>query len=258
MLKRFAYILSCGAIFSSLFCESSVALPRMGRGGDAFSVQVLLSDKQLQPADAKFKGVKDINEEVFDGKFKYKYTTGKTTTFAQAAETRLKMIDEGFKDAFVVVYKDGQRLMSKVATAAKKEKPISQPVAEKPKPAEKKTKVESKPAVAKTGFGSSVVEKAPEFPGGYDSMVSFMKNNLHDQQENIKDGEWKREYVGFLVDRNGKLQNVKMLTSINPKLDSEALRLVHAMPDWKPGTIDSAASNKEYVLPLDFFVSNKE
>ena len=137
MLKRFACILSCAAIFSSLFGGNSEALPRMGRGGDAFAVQLLLSDKQLQPTAKKFKGVTDINEEVYDGLYKYKYTTGKTNTFEQAAETRLKMIDEGFKDAFVVVYKDGQRLTYKGATAAKKEKQISQLIAEKPKPVER-------------------------------------------------------------------------------------------------------------------------
>src|ERR1043165_8066749 len=78
------------------------------QSGTEYAVQFLSSKKQLDPADKKFKGAKDIHEENIEDI--YKYTTSTVKTLNDAVGEQAKMKEMGFKDAFVVRYKDGQRI----------------------------------------------------------------------------------------------------------------------------------------------------
>jgi N-acetylmuramoyl-L-alanine amidase len=73
-----------------------------------FSVQVLLSSKPLPPDSEKFKGIKNTNEEFDNGA--YKYTVGEFHTFNEAIAEQNKMRLHGFKDCFIVGYKNGKRV----------------------------------------------------------------------------------------------------------------------------------------------------
>src|SRR5689334_6493454 len=85
--------------------------------GDGYAVQIAVSNTPIQTTDAKFKGVTDVQEETCTGDYKYKYTTGWTPKFSEAWVTKKKMADIGFKDAFVVAYRNGVRTTGK-ATAS--------------------------------------------------------------------------------------------------------------------------------------------
>ncbi len=104
----------------------------------------------------------------------------------------------------------------------------------------------------KKGFGVTVTQVQPEFPGGQDSLDSFLKENLqYPDSAKIKHISG-RVYVGFLIDRNGKIQKPRILSSASPLLDEEALRVVNMMPDWKPGSAGGSPIDIQYVLPIDF------
>ncbi len=113
----------------------------------------------------------------------------------------------------------------------------------------------------KAGFGVTVTQVQPEFPGGPDSLESFLKNNLT-YPENAKINHIQgRVYVGFMVDRNGKIVKPRILSSASDELDNEALRVVGIMPDWKPGTAGGTPVDVQYILPIDFITPppmNKE
>src|SRR5689334_14097552 len=74
-----------------------------------FAVQIIISNEHLKSDDKKFKGVTDIHEEICEGPYKYKYTTGHTKNYREASELKQKMVDAGFTGAFVVPYIDGKR-----------------------------------------------------------------------------------------------------------------------------------------------------
>src|SRR5436190_23877152 len=88
----------------------------------------------------------------------------------------------------------------------------------------------------KAGFGVSIVQTQPEFPGGDDTLNAFLVNNIQYPREAKMKGISGRVYVGFLIDRAGKMSNERVLSGINDELDAEAMRVVRLMPDWKPGT----------------------
>ena len=245
-------------VFSFLLVGNFYAKAKMRAGGNAFSIQILASSAPLQLSDSKFKVVKDVEEEIVDGPLKYKYTTGKTTSFEDASSTRSKMIDAGFKDAFIVVYKDGKRIIKKEVMARENEEMTASVQEEKPVQDKPQKKDVPESQEVKRGIGNTIVQHDPEFPGGQDSLSSFLFKNLRQPEKVTSKGQWKHEFVSFTVDKSGKIKDPKVLLSISEKADAEALRIVGLMPDWKPATIDTTTVNKDYVLSIDFFVPEKE
>ena len=104
----------------------------------------------------------------------------------------------------------------------------------------------------KAGFGVTVTQVQPEFPGGPDSLQSFLKANLvYPDSARIHHVQG-RVYVGFMVDLEGKIINPRILSSASSELDKEALRVVSIMPAWKPGTAGGSPVKVQYILPIDF------
>ncbi len=106
----------------------------------------------------------------------------------------------------------------------------------------------------KAGFGVSVVQIQPEFPGGPDSLQSFLKQNLRYPDSAKFKRIQGRVYIGFLVDKKGKIREEKILSGVNELLDNEALRVLKLMPQWKPGTAGGSATSVQYILPVDFII----
>ncbi|HNQ42708.1 MAG TPA: energy transducer TonB [Saprospiraceae bacterium] len=106
----------------------------------------------------------------------------------------------------------------------------------------------------KSGFGVSVVQVQPEFPGGPDSLQSFLKQNLTYPDSAKFNRIQGRVYIGFLVDKKGKIGEAKVLSGVNELLDNEALRVVSQMPQWKPGTAGGNPTSVQYILPIDFII----
>ena len=106
----------------------------------------------------------------------------------------------------------------------------------------------------KAGFGVSVVQVQPEFPGGSDSLQSFLKQNLTYPDSAKYNRIQGRVYIGFLVDKKGKIGDAKVLNGVNELLDNEALRVVNKMPQWKPGTAGGNPTSVQYILPIDFII----
>ena len=61
-----------------------------------------------------------------------------------------------------------------------------------------------------------------------------------------------RVVVNFIVERDGSLSDVKILRSVDPLLDKEALRIVNSMPKWLPGTHDGKVVRVEHYVAVKF------
>ena len=109
----------------------------------------------------------------------------------------------------------------------------------------------------KAGFGVSVVQVQPEFPGGPDSLSSFLKKNMVYPLQAKLNGIHGRVYIGFLVEKTGKIKNERVLSGVNEELNEEALRVVKTMPDWKPGSTAGNPVDVQYILPIDFYMPQK-
>lgn len=98
----------------------------------------------------------------------------------------------------------------------------------------------------------SDIKEPPEFPGGKAALLSYLAENLRYPHEIQAQGIQGKVLVDFVITRTGKVVKVKIIKSINPFLDAEAIRVVSQMPDWKPGKLNGIAVNVSFSLPLLF------
>ena len=98
------------------------------------------------------------------------------------------------------------------------------------------------------------VDVMPEFKGGYDSLVSYIKQNLNYPEWESKNKIEGNVYVKFIVDKRGKIKNPKILRSVkNAKnFDKEVLRVVNDMPKWTPGKHEGKPVDVQFNLPIAF------
>ncbi|MFT4601178.1 MAG: TonB family protein [Arenicella sp.] len=96
------------------------------------------------------------------------------------------------------------------------------------------------------------VEVEASFPGGEGKMFNWLSKNVNYPQSALDNKEGGVVQVQFNVSASGKLKNIKIIKSISPALDKEAIRLVNAMPKWNPALIDGKPIEVKYVMPLSF------
>ena len=98
----------------------------------------------------------------------------------------------------------------------------------------------------------------PAYPGGRKAMSQFIFDNLKYPKDAIEKNTEGTVYVTFVVDKEGVVRNVKILRGIGDGCDEEAMRVVKAMPAWKPGKQEGKAVNVQFNLPLVFKLQKAE
>lgn len=92
----------------------------------------------------------------------------------------------------------------------------------------------------------------PQFPGGDATLMKYLNNNINYPQEAMKNGLEGRVIVQFVVTKNGTIGEVKIIRSVDPELDKEAIRLCKSLPKFTPGRMNGKAVNVWYTLPITF------
>ena len=97
-----------------------------------------------------------------------------------------------------------------------------------------------------------MVEEMPEFPGGEMELRKFIANSIQYPEVAMKNGIKGKVYVTFVVGKDGTVKDAKIARGVDPSLDAEALRVVSALPKWKPGVQRGEAVNVSYTVPINF------
>ncbi len=97
-----------------------------------------------------------------------------------------------------------------------------------------------------------VVENMPEFPGGMAELMKYLQKNIKYPTISQENGVQGRVIVQFVVNRDGSIVDPVVLRSVDPYLDKEALRVVKAMPKWKPGEQRGKPVRVKFTLPVQF------
>ena len=111
------------------------------------------------------------------------------------------------------------------------------------------------PAPSETDNAFDVVEQMPEYPGGIQEMMKFLSMTVKYPEAASKAGIQGRVVVQFIVEKDGTVTSGKVMKSVNEELDAEALRVVNAMPKWKPGMQKGQAVRVKYTIPITFRLS---
>lgn len=97
-----------------------------------------------------------------------------------------------------------------------------------------------------------VVEELPQFPGGAVEMMKWLTKNLKYPESAQRRKKQGKVVVQFDININGKISDIKVIQSVDPQLDHEALRVIRMMPDWKPGVQNDKPCRTRVVIPVWF------
>ena len=97
-----------------------------------------------------------------------------------------------------------------------------------------------------------VVEQNPSFPGGDAELMKWLSKNLKYPASAQDNGIQGRVLVSFVVNKDGSIVDPKVLRSVDPALDKEAMRVVTAMPKWQPGKQRGKTVRVKFTLPVTF------
>ena len=97
-----------------------------------------------------------------------------------------------------------------------------------------------------------MVEQMPTFPGGQTELMAYLGKNIKYPTIAQKNKEQGRVIIQMVISKDGSLSNIKVLRSVSPSLDAEAVRVVGNMPKWEPGMQKGQPVSVKYTIPIVF------
>jgi TonB family protein len=73
----------------------------------------------------------------------------------------------------------------------------------------------------------------------------------------VRDGVQGRVTVEFIVDKDGKVTDVRVVKGVSDELDAEAVKVVSASPKWKPGRVNGNKVRTVVSIPIEFKLEKK-
>lgn len=120
---------------------------------------------------------------------------------------------------------------------------------------EKETDEQTPPNVAEQAeepIQFRIVEQYPEFPGGMTEYMKWLTRNLRYPDIARSQQIQGKVVVQFIVNQDGTIADAKVVKSVNPHLDREAMRVIRMMPSWKPGIQDNKPCKTMVAVPIVF------
>ena len=96
------------------------------------------------------------------------------------------------------------------------------------------------------------VDRLPEFPGGMAQLMKWLTKNLTYPEMAKARQISGRVVVSFIINSDGTVDDAKLLNTVDPMLDREALRVVKMMPKWNPGLSGGKACRTLVHMPVVF------
>ena len=59
-------------------------------------------------------------------------------------------------------------------------------------------------------------------------------------------------YIKFIVNNLGEIEKCKIIKSVDPLLDNEAIRVISEMGKWIPAEMDGEKNSMSFTLPIKF------
>jgi TonB family protein len=99
------------------------------------------------------------------------------------------------------------------------------------------------------------VEQMPRYNGGgNDSIIAYLRRNVRYPAEAVQAGASGKVFVSFVVNAQGKVEQVQVVKPVDPALDQEALRVVSGMTGWQPGQQQGKPVAVSLTVPISFAI----
>ena len=101
------------------------------------------------------------------------------------------------------------------------------------------------------------VDQMPQFPGGEAGLMRYLQSNINYPANAAMNNIGGRVILQFVVEKDGHIGEVKVVRSIDPEIDAEAVRVVKSLPDFIPGRQDGEPVAVWYTIPVSFKVQSE-
>lgn len=103
------------------------------------------------------------------------------------------------------------------------------------------------------------LEHFPSFHGGDKALTEWLKENMNYPKEAQEKSIQGKIYVSFIVEKDGSISDTKIVRSIDPLLDAEAIRIIKTMPKWEPGKNDKGDPARcRFTQPIVFRIDDAQ
>jgi TonB family protein len=92
----------------------------------------------------------------------------------------------------------------------------------------------------------------PEFKGGMKELMKFLADNMKYPDQAKTDLAQGDVLVNFVINPNGKVEQVEVAKEVNPVLAAEVIRVISSMPDWNPGKQSGNPVDVFFTIPIQF------
>ncbi len=100
-------------------------------------------------------------------------------------------------------------------------------------------------------------EMLPEFKGGIEAFMNFIAKNLHYPSDARDSGIQGRVIITFVVERDGTLNDIKVIRGLSQSIDNESIRIIKLSPPWQPGIQNGAPVRVQYSVPIAFSLAGR-
>lgn len=101
-------------------------------------------------------------------------------------------------------------------------------------------------------FVSCDNEILASFPGGMYHFNQYVKKNIHYPVSDIKHHIHGKVILTFIIERDGRISNVKIKKGVSPEIDAEAVRILKNSPKWIPTKNCGKARRTQFAIPINF------
>ena len=102
-----------------------------------------------------------------------------------------------------------------------------------------------------------VTEEKPQFPGGYTALNKWIADHINYPEEAKRDSIQGNVTIGFVIEIDGSISGVKVLRSLHPKCDEEAIQAVKSLPKFAPGKQRGKPVRVYFSAPIRFRMAEK-
>ena len=83
-------------------------------------------------------------------------------------------------------------------------------------------------------------------------LIKWVYPYLKYPAEAVKDGIQGTVQVSFVIDKEGKVRDVEVVKSVDPRLDAEAVKVISASPKWRPARVNGQKVSSSMTIPVEF------
>jgi TonB family protein len=101
------------------------------------------------------------------------------------------------------------------------------------------------------------IDKQPGFPGGMKGFYDYLSKNVKYPAEALKNKIQGKVHLSYIVEKDGKLSDIKVERALGGGTDEEAVRVLRESPRWIPGEQNGKPVRVKYNIPISFSLAKK-